>query len=116
MTEPDIFGTPERLGMVVAGSLTDGVEVRLYGGVSIEDVKVGTFVTLQGDRARFFGVVTDVSLRATDQALASMPPDVSDPYIASVVSGTAAYGVIKVEPMLIQDIDCLLYTSDAADE
>ncbi len=105
MTEPDIFGTPERLGMVVAGSLTDGVEVRLYGGASIEDVKVGTFVTLQGDRARFFGVVTDVSLRATDQALVSMPPDVSDPYIASVVSGTAAYGVIKVEPMLIQDIE-----------
>ena len=38
MTEPDIFGTPERLGMVVAGSLTDGVEVRLYGGAAGEDV------------------------------------------------------------------------------
>ncbi len=105
MTSGGIGNARERLGMVVSGSLTDGVEVRLDTGSSVEDVQVGTFVTLQGDKVRFFGVVTDVSLRATDQTLGSMPPDVSDPYIASVVSGTAAYGVINVEPMLIQDIE-----------
>ena len=68
-------------------------------------MKVGTFVTIQGKRNRFFGVVTDVSLRSTDPTLVTSPPDVSDAYVASVMAGTMAYGSIKVEPMLIQDIE-----------
>ena len=94
-----------RLGIVVSGSLTDGVEVRLDPGTSIEEVKVGTFVNIQGKHLRFFGVVTDISLDATDPTLKANPPDVSDPYIAEVVSGTAAYGSIKVEPMLALRVD-----------
>ena len=98
-------GQSRRLGMVVAGSLTDGVEVRLDPATAIEEIKVGTFVNIQGVSQRFFGVVTDIALRATDPTLTANPPDVSDPYIASVVSGTTAYGIIKVEPMLILDVD-----------
>ena len=89
-----------RLGMVVGGSLTEGVEVKLDPGASVEDVRVGSFVSIQGERMRFFGVVTDVALDATDRALRGTPPDVSNPFIARVVSGTAAYGALKVEPML----------------
>ena len=95
------------LGLVVAGSLTEGMEVRLDSATSIEEIKVGAFVSIQGDRLRFFGVVTDVSLGSTDPSLQQTPPDVSDPYIASVVSGTAAYGIIKVEPMLTLSADPL---------
>ncbi len=89
-----------RLGMVVSGSLTEGVQVKLDPDSSVEAVKVGTFVTLQGERMRFFGVVTDVSLGSTDATLSASPPDVSDPYVAQVISGTAAYGALTVEPML----------------
>ena len=89
-----------RLGLVVSGSLTEGVEVRLDASTSIEDVKVGSHVTIRGKRMRFFGVLTDVSLGSTDPSLRLTPPDVSDPYVARVVSGTAAYGTINVEPML----------------
>ena len=96
---PDSQGTA-RLGMVVSGSLTDGLEVRLDATASVEDIKVGRYVTVHGERMRFFGVVTDVSLGSTDPSMKYSPPDVSNPYIAEVVSGTAAYGVIAVEPML----------------
>ena len=95
-----VAGEGKRLGMVVSGSLTDGVEVRLDAATSIEEIKVGQHITIQGERLRFFGVVTDVSLASTDPDLARTPPDVSNPYIAEVVSGTAAYGTITVEPML----------------
>jgi len=95
----------KRLGMVVSGSLTDGVEVRLDSDVSTEEVKVGTFVNLQGERLRFFGVVTDVALASTDPAMRLTPPDVSNPFVASVVSGTAAYGTIAVEPSLALRVD-----------
>ena len=89
-----------RLGMVVGGSLTGGVEVRLDSDASIEEIKVGAFVSIQGERLRFFGVVTDVALDSTDPSLKASPPDVSNPFVASVVSGTTAYGTITVEPML----------------
>ena len=95
------------LGLVVAGSLTEGMEVRLDAATSIEELKVGAFVRIQGERLRFFGVVTDVSLGSTDPSLRQTPPDVSNPYVAKVVSGTAAYGVITVEPMLTLSADPL---------
>ena len=100
---PDPAGsTPARLGLVVGGSLSQGVEVRLdsHGEGSVEDVKVGTFVTIQGRTYRFFGVVTDISLGATDARLRHSPPDVDDPLVAEIVSGTVAYGTVAVLPNL----------------
>ena len=93
---------PDRLGMVVGGSIAQGVEVRLDGEAngSVEDIKVGTFVTIQGRSYRFFGVVTDISLGATDARLKHSPPDVDDPFIADIVAGTVAYGSISVLPNL----------------
>ncbi|MDA1347598.1 MAG: ATP-binding protein [Chloroflexi bacterium] len=97
----------DRLGMVVAGSLTEGLKVRLDREVSIENIKVGRYVTVQGKLMRFFGVVSDVSLEASDPSLGASPPDVSDPFIAEVISGTAAYGAMSVEPMLALSSDPL---------
>jgi DNA helicase HerA-like ATPase len=97
----------DRLGMVVAGSLTEGLNVRLDREVSIEDIKVGRYVTVQGKLMRFFGVVSDISLEASDPGLGASPPDVSDPFIAEVISGTAAYGAMSVEPMLALSSDPL---------
>ena len=88
------------LGMVVGGSLTHGVEIRLDPLTSVEDIKVGTFVTLRGQRLLFFGVVTDVALSAADPGLKSTPPDVQDPFIAEVVTGTTAFGSMSVLPSL----------------
>ena len=95
----DLAGA-QTLGMVVSGSLTEGMVVRLDADRSIEEIKVGTFVNIQGQHMRFFGVVTDATLASMDPAMPAQPPDVSDPFIAQVVSGTAAYGTITVEPML----------------
>ena len=100
-------GEATRLGMVVSGSLADGVEVKLDAATSIEDVKVGRYVTIEGDRMRFFGVVTDVSLGSTDPSLKLSPPDVSNPFVAEVVSGTTAFGMVDVEPVLTLAADPL---------
>ena len=60
------FSLPEEkpLGLVVGGSLSHGVEVRLDTGgrTSVEDLKAGSFVTIRGAKHRFFGVVTDLLL------------------------------------------------------
>ena len=88
------------LGMIVDGSLGRGVEVRLDPGVSVEEIKEGAYVTIQGERSQFFGIVTDVALGSADPRLKQTPPDVGDPFIARVVSGTVTYGSLSVLPML----------------
>ena len=95
------------LGMVVSGSLSEGVKVRLDDGVSIEDIKVGTFVSLQGQRNRFLGVLTEIALESTDDGITSAPPDMSSPLLAQVLSGTIAYNTVTVEPMLIMGADTM---------
>ena len=95
-----------RLGQVVGGSLSQGLEVRLdaWGEVSVEDVKVGSFVTVQGTRQRFFGVVTDIALGSSDPRLAHNPPDVDDPLVAQAISGAVAYGSVTILPHLTMPV------------
>ena len=90
----------ERLGIVVSGSLTKGVEVRLDGSASIEEMAVGRYVTIEGETRRFFAMITDISLGVTDQRITQSPPDVSNPFMAEVLSGTSTYGTLHVLPML----------------
>ncbi|MDE2686140.1 MAG: ATP-binding protein [Chloroflexota bacterium] len=93
------------LGTVVAGSLSDGIQVRLDDGVSVEDMKVGTFISIQGQRHRFLGVLTEIELESTDDGIAAAPPDASSPLLSQVLSGTIAYNSLTVEPMLTVSAD-----------
>ena len=90
----------DRLGIVTSGSLDRGVEVKLDSSVSVEDMAVGRYVTIEGQKQRFFGMITDVSLGVIDQKLTLTPPDVADPFIAEVLAGTSTYGMLHVLPML----------------
>ncbi len=98
MTQEDIGG--QRLGIVVSGSLNRGIEVKLDSSASVEDIAVGRYVTIEGNKRRFFGMITDVSLGVIDQKLTLTPPDVSDPFIAEVLAGTSTYGTLHVLPTL----------------
>jgi len=90
----------QRLGIVVAGSLNKGLEVRLDSPVSVEEMAVGRYVTIEGQKRRFLGMITDISLGVIDQKLTVTPPDVSDPFIAEVLAGTSTYGTLHIMPML----------------
>ena len=96
-----------QLGMVVGGSLSRGLDVRLdaANGASLEDIAVGSFVTVQGRRKRYFAVVTDLELRAVDDSVRHFPPDTPDGYIAEVMAGTMAYGQLSVMPSMTAGLD-----------
>jgi DNA helicase HerA-like ATPase len=93
-----------KLGVVVAGSLSQGIQVRLDSPRAVEESKVGTFVTVQGATNRFFGIITDLSLESTDHNFAASVGEVG-PAIASVLAGTTAYAVAKVTPMLTTSVE-----------
>jgi DNA helicase HerA-like ATPase len=95
----------QRLGIVVSGSLTKGIEVRLDASASVEDMAVGRYVTVQGSRQRFFGMITDVSLGVVDERITQAPPDVADSFMADVLGGTSTYGLLHVQPYLTLSAD-----------
>src|SRR5688572_23005831 len=95
-----LIGKVGRLGVVVGGSLSKGLVVKLDSGQSVEDLAVGRYVVVHGDRKRFFCMLTDVELNSANPSIQNDPPDIADPFMRDVYSGTAAYGTIHVAPML----------------
>jgi len=88
------------LGVVVGGSLSRGIEVRLDPQAPVEEMALGQHVVIQGQSRRFFGIITDISLETSDDSIRANPPDLSNPLVASVVSSTAVYATLQVLPML----------------
>ncbi len=93
------------MGVVTRGSLTEGLEMKLSDECSIEDIKAGKFVVVEGDKLRFFSLITDVRLDATTPAVLQNPPAVDDALVREVLSGTATYATIMLKPMLTTQQD-----------
>jgi len=89
------------LGVVVQGSLSQGLEVRLNGEVSVEDMRVGKFLVVQGKRARFFCMLTDVTLGTASPRILMNPPDPSNTFLTEVLAGTGTFATIALTPMLM---------------
>ncbi len=100
-----ILAAPEtfRLGVIVSGSLSKGLVVKLDIGVPIEELAVGRYVVVHGINKRFFCMITDVLLDNPNPDIQSAPPDFSDPFLVAVYGGTAAYGKVNVQPLLSID-------------
>src|SRR5579884_1794117 len=90
-----------RLGIVVRGSLSSGLEARLDGPGSVEDMRVGKFVKIRGEKHDFFCLITDVLLGAANDKVLADPPPESEPFLRQVLAGTATYGLVQVQPMLM---------------
>jgi uncharacterized protein len=89
------------LGIVVQGSLSQGLEVRLNGEVSVEDMRVGKFLVVQGRRARFFCMLTDVALGTASPRILMNPPNPNNTFLTEVLAGTGTFGTINLTPMLM---------------
>ena len=63
----------KRLGSVVAGSLTQGVEVRLDEAISVEDMVVGRYVAIEGAMGMDKGTLTVDSMEEKDHPVILMP-------------------------------------------
>ncbi len=89
------------LGSVIQGSLTQGLEIRLHADVSVEEMRVGKFLVVRGRRARFFCMLTDVSLGTSSLRIIANPPEPDDDFLREVLAGSGTYGTINLAPMLM---------------
>ena len=89
------------LGSVIQGSLSEGIEVRLHPDISVEEMRVGKFLVVQGVRSRFFCLLTDVSLGTSSPRILANPPQAEDSFMRDVLAGSGTYGTISLSPMLM---------------
>jgi DNA helicase HerA-like ATPase len=100
---PRLDPAMQKLGMVISGSLSKGLEVKLDVNAPIEDIAVGRYITIQGSQLKFFGMITDVILDSINPQIEKTPPDVSDSFLREVYAGSSVFGRIHVSPMLVLD-------------
>ncbi|HEV7662853.1 MAG TPA: ATP-binding protein [Chloroflexota bacterium] len=96
--------TPTRLGLLVAGSVAEGLSARLDPQVAIEDVRLGKFVKIVGQKYEYFCLVTDVQLDSANPDVLRDPPGdpgTVDVFLRQVLSGTTTYALIKLKPELM---------------
>lgn len=98
--------TNTQMGIVVGGSLSSGLEVKINSKLSIERLAVGRYVVVEGRSGRrFFGLITDISLGSINPDMQRRPPDTSEEFVTQVYSSEIAFGSIHVSPMLMIDED-----------
>jgi len=95
------------LGAVTDGSFSAGLTVRLDGD-SFEDLQVGSFVVLEGNNRRYFSLINDLQLRATDPGILSDPP-IDSAFIRDALRGIHTFTAAMVRPSLvIEEADSIL--------
>ncbi len=101
---PEALAEARRLGIVVAGSLSRGLAVKLDRSTVVEGMAVGRYVVIRGQTGRrFFSIITDVALDSTNPAIEKSPPDTTDQFLSRVYQGTSTFGRLDVSPMLVLD-------------
>ena len=82
--------------------------MRLDSDKSVEDLRVGRFVVVEGTHSRFFSMLTDVALSATTPNILLNPPspkDGGDRFLMEVLAGVTTFGTVKLQPMLMLQKD-----------
>ncbi len=91
----------EPIGYIVGGNLRDGLRVRLT--VPAHQLQEGSFVVCDSANWRFYGLVTDLELGATDPRFADEKTDRLDPALANLLYGNTLFTTMEVYSTLMLD-------------
>jgi hypothetical protein len=92
-----------KIGYLVGGGLKENFRVRLT--VSPQEVQEGAFVVIASGYWRYYGIVTDIQLGATDPRFADEQTEVRfPPQIAKALHGQTLYANLEVLPNLMLEV------------
>ena len=92
----------DSIGYIVGGGLREGFNVRLT--VPADEVQEGSFVVCENGRFRYYGLVTDLRLGATDPRFADERPDRISPAIQRALLGKTVHTTMEMYPTLLMDM------------
>ncbi len=92
------------LGTIISGSLLEGFIVRINPAASLQTIKTGKFVSIQGECAKFFSLITDLRLEVTNPDILLLPPTAEEHLLHSVLKKRDIYATAHVKLMVMLDI------------
>jgi uncharacterized protein len=93
------------LGVVTRGSLQSGLQMKLGGEHSVEELRAGKFVVVDGALHEFFAMITDAILETASPAILANPPlgsDEADSLMRRIARGSSVYATVALKPMLMR--------------
>ena len=90
-----------RVGVLTRGSLGAGVEMKLDPARSVESVRAGTFVVVEGEAFDFFSLITDLRIDAANEGILLHPPGREDELLRRVLQGSGTYATVSLRPQLM---------------
>lgn len=90
-----------KIGIITHGSLNKGVEMKLDAEQSVEGVKAGKFVVIEGRHYDFFSMITDIAIEAANDNILLNPPSQDDVLLLDIMQGSSAYVTVSLKPMLM---------------
>src|SRR5947209_16181565 len=96
-----MFELRKEMGLVVRGSLSKGLEMRLDPSVPIEELRAGKFVVIEGEHYEFFSMITDIALASMNADVLDTPPDRPQSLLRQVIAGTSTFGTVTLRPMIM---------------
>ncbi|MFL7839430.1 MAG: ATP-binding protein [Candidatus Promineifilaceae bacterium] len=91
----------ESLGYIVGGGLKEGLRVRLT--VPADEVQEGSFVVCDSDEFRYYGLVTDLQLGATDPRFADEASERLQPAIKQALLGKTLFTTLEMYSTLMME-------------
>lgn len=88
------------LGTIIAGSLTEGLIMRIHPHAQLDHIKTGKFVSVTGHNQRFFCLITDVKLEVTHSDILLFPPGPQEPLLQNALRTKDIYATATLRPML----------------
>ena len=92
---------PKKLGSIVAGSLLEGLVMRLAPTYPLEEIKTGKFACVRGSNYTFFSLITDLELEVTNQDIVLFPPGPQENLLSSMLRKRDIYANVKLRPLLM---------------
>jgi DNA helicase HerA-like ATPase len=91
----------QHLGIVIGGSLGDGLTMRINHTATLEQVKTGKFVSIISRNYRFFSLITDLRLEVSHPHIVTFPPDEKETLLHDIIATRDTYIIATLRPMLM---------------
>jgi uncharacterized protein len=100
MKYPEKRVSEQELGMIVSGSLSNGLVMRFSHSTLVSHIKAGMFLSIETDAGRIFSMVSDLQLESTTKDVILFPPFLHETMLRQVLQDNV-YATALLRPLIM---------------
>lgn len=101
------------IGQIISGSFKTGLTLKLSNNYDIESLRIGKFVIIEGERTKYFSMVTNIELQTNNEKIFNFIPAPDDKFTKDVLKGTSTYTFVNLTSYLMVDLQSDINNEDS---